>query len=49
MQGLDMEQPFTAEAAFTKNILVNLGARGAVGVNAALPGKQPVVGRAFLR
>ena len=48
MHGLHMEQALAGERALTKEVLVNLGRGGAVGVNAALPGKQPAVGRGVL-
>ena len=43
MHGLHLQQALAAEAAFTEQILVDLGAGSAVGIDAALAGKQPVV------
>ena len=39
VQGLDMQQTLAGEAAFAKQVLVDLGTRRAVRVNAALPGE----------
>ena len=43
-----MQQAFAGEAALAKYVLVDLGGGGAVGVDTALPGKQPVVEREIL-
>ena len=45
MHRLHLQQALAAEAAFAEQVLVDLGAGRAVGVDAALAGKQPVVGR----
>ena len=42
---LHVEQALAGEGAFAEQVLVDLGAGGAVRVDAALPGKQPVVER----
>ena len=49
MHCLDMQQSLAAEAAGAKQVLVDVGDAAAVGVDAALAGKQPVVGRVLRR
>ena len=44
-----VEQALAAERAFAEHVLVDLGGSGAVGVDATLAGKQPVVQREVLR
>ena len=48
MHGSYIQQSLTRESALTKHILVNLRARGAIRVDAALPGKQPMEQRKLL-
>ena len=48
MHRLHIEQPLAGEGAFAKKILVYLGAGCAVGIDAALSRKQPVVQRDVL-
>ena len=42
MHRLHVEKAFAGECTFSEHVLVNLGGRRAVRINAALPGKQPV-------
>ena len=43
MHRLDIEKPLAGKGALAKKVLINLRGRRAVGVDAALPGKKPVV------
>ena len=45
---LDVEQALAGVSAFAEDVLVDLGARGAVRVDAGLPGEEPVVQRDLL-
>ena len=49
MNRLDVQQPFAAEAAGTEEVLIDVRNAAAIGVDAALAGKQPVVGRVLRR
>ena len=45
MHCLDIEQPLAAEVARAKHVLINIGDAAAVGVDATLPAKKPVIQR----
>ena len=45
----DVEQALAGESAFAEDVLIDLGARRAVGVDAALAGEQPVIEREVFR
>ena len=47
MQSPDMQQALAAETAGAEQVLVDIGGAAAVGIDAALAGKQPVVGGVF--
>ncbi|MDZ7589757.1 MAG: hypothetical protein U5L05_03510 [Rubrivivax sp.] len=49
MRGLHVQQALAGERAFAEDVLVDLGAGRAVGVDAGLAGEQPVVRRQLLR